>query len=45
LSPTFLKRPEDLEKFKAIYERAKRGDNTTFKVMLDNEIELFESLL
>jgi len=30
---------------KEIQKRVNQGDNTSFKVVLDNEIELFESLL
>ena len=45
LSPTFLKRPQDLEKMREIYSRVKDSNNTSFKVALDNEIELFESLM
>lgn len=45
LSPTFLKRPKDLIRFREIYERVKDSNNTSFRVALNNEIELFESLL
>ena len=45
LSPTFLKRPKDLDRFRAIFERARESNNTSFRVAIDNEIELFESLL
>ena len=45
LSPTFLKRPQDLERYREIFERVKISNNTSFKVALDNEIELFESLI
>lgn len=45
LAPTFLRRYEDLERMKEIQKRVNQGDNTSFKVVLDNEIELLESLL
>ena len=45
LSPTFLKRPKDLELFREIQKRQESSENTSFKVILDNEIEFFESLI
>lgn len=42
LSPTFLKRKQDLAAFKDIQKRIATSENTSFKVILDNEIEFFE---
>lgn len=38
LSPAFLNRPQDLESFKAIYERAMKTENTHFQKLLKREI-------
>jgi hypothetical protein len=41
LSPTYLKRPQDVARFMEIFTRSQKSDNTSFKIVLDNEIELF----
>ncbi len=41
LSPTFLRREQDLNMFKTLLEKHKNSEDTNFVNILKNEIDLF----
>jgi len=44
LSPTFLRRESDLQKFKDLLEKHSGSDNTNFLILISNEIDLFNQI-
>lgn len=44
LCPTFMKRPQDLQRYEELLSKHKDSANTNFANMLSNEIDLIKSL-